>query len=262
MILTPEYFSGQGEIILYERDVNGNPKSGFWVGDAKDAVFKIETNETKYPENYSGNRSTGLTVEGEIVTGFDFTFTQFNTRILTELFRGEEVAQSTTAVVDKVISNSSGTLAVGDRFMLGAENVSAVSIKDSTGSPITLVSGTDYELDATTGRVKILDATTNGPFTLPLKASFTPGASNSVKLLTGAKREFWLSLVGYNTVAPGKPKGVLDLYKFNFSLPAQFGVINATRSEPAVSGTVLADSLKSASGPLGQVGRIQGFGLT
>ena len=259
-VLTPEYVSLQGEIILHERDSSGNPLTGFWVGDANNATFKAETNETKYKENYSGKRATALTVENEIVTGFDFTFLQLHTKNLAELFRGEEVAQSTSAVTNKVISGD--TLAVGDRLMLGAEEVSAVTIEDSTGTPKTLTAGTNYEIDLVTGRIKILDLTTGGPFVGPLKADFTPGASNSVKLLTGVKKQFWLSLVGVNTVVSGQPKGVLDLYKFEFSLPAAFAVINDTRGEFAVSGSVLSDALKSASGALGQIGRIQGFGIT
>lgn len=254
--LTPEYMSLQGEIMLYDRDVNGNPTTGYWVGDANAATLGMEESTTKYKENYTGKRATALEVANEIVNSVGFTLLQQSARNLVELWRGEEVTQSVTPVVGKTIS--SATLQVGDRYMLGAENVSSVVIKDSAGSPATLVSGTDYELDATTGRLKLLNA---GSYTGPLTADFTPGASKSAKLLTGVKKDFWLSLVGVNTVVTGQPKGVLDLYKVTLALPASLSLIDDERGEYPITGTPLIDSLKSSSGPLGQLGRISGFGL-
>lgn len=256
MKLTPEYVSLQGELILYARDGSGNPTTGFWVGDANNATFGLEESETKYKENYSGSRATALTVANEIVNSIGFTLLQMSAKNLIELYRAEEVTQSTTPVTGKTIS--AATLQVGDRYQLGAENVSAVTIQDSAGSPATLVVDTDYELDPATGRVKLLNA---GSFVGPLVADFTPGASKSAKLLTGVKKEFWLSLVGVNTVVTGQPKGVLDLYKVQLALPASLSLIDDERGEYPITGTPVIDSLKSASGPLGQLGRISGFGL-
>lgn len=262
-ILAPQYLSLQGEIILYSRDASGNPATGFWVGDASEASFKLNESKTDYAENFTGNRATGLTLYQNVVSGFDFKALQLNTKLLTEIFRGAEVTQSTTPVTGKTISDLTGTLKVGDRFQLGAEGVSAVTIKDSTGTPKTLTANTNYELDATTGRVKILDATTGGPYVLPLVADFTPGTNNtSIKLLSGTRKEFHLSLVGVNTAVAGSPKGVLDLYRYQFTLPAETAMINSARAEMQISGSVLVDSLKPASGALGQYGRIQGFGIT
>lgn len=263
MQLTPQYLSLQGEILLYKRDNAGLPKSGFWLGDCAEAELKLQESKTDYPENYSGQRATALTLYQSVVSGFGFKALQLNTVISQALLRGTEVAQSVTAVTNQVISDATGTLRVGDRFQLRAENVSAVTIEDSTsGTPKTLDEGVDYELDAATGRIKILDVTTNGPFVLPLKADFTPGASNSISLLTNVREEWHLSLVGVNTAVSGNPKGVLDLYRYQFSLPSAMALINAARAEMPIDGTVLADPLKSSSGPLGLYGRIQGFGIT
>jgi len=260
-IITPEYFSGQGQAILFNRNAAGMPATGFWQGDVSALEFTVETSQTDYKENWTGQRGTALSVENEIVTGINMTVLQMSTKLLTTQYRGEEVTQSVTPVVDQVISDLTGTLEVGDRFTLGAYNVSAVTIEDSTGTPISLVAGTNYELDAVTGDIKILDATTNGPFVLPLKASYTPGAATSVKLMTAAKTQFWLGFRGINTVANGQPKGSLDLYKVELSMPQTLALINDTRFEGAITGKVLTDALKSSTGDLGQRGRIFGFGV-
>jgi hypothetical protein len=256
MQIIPNYASLQGQIFLYEQDANRNPLTGFWVGDASALEFLTTENTTDYKENWSGKRSTALTLTNELITGVNWTMLQFNTKLLEVFYRGENVTQDTTPVVDLVITGT--TLTDGDRFSLRADNVTAVSIKDSTSTPVTLVLDTDYELDPVTGVGRILDAS---GLTGPLKASFTPGATDYVKLLSGTKKEFWLEFVGVNTAVSGEPKGKLVLYRYQPNFPASLPLINDGRAEPALTGAVYADANRPASGALGQFGRIHGFGL-
>lgn len=255
MNLTPEYLSIQGKVFIHRRSAAGLPLAGLWLGDMSAVTFGFEENATTYKENYTGKRATSLKVTDEVVNSFQGTLLQLCAATINALFRAEEVVQSTTPVTGRVISGD--TLLDGEFYSLGHSNVSAVSVEDSTGTPVVLVANTDYRLDAVGGQVELLDGTA---LTGPLKADFTPGASKSAKLLTGANEDWWIKFVGVNTVKNDAP-GVVELYKVSLNLPASFGLVHDTRMEETLSGVPQIDALQSAAGPLGQLGRISGFGL-
>lgn len=246
-----KYWSLQGTVDLLDR-VAGEPVGGRWLGDCSSIEYNPEPQKADFKESWSGSRTVGLSMFQGVEATIAITMHNIDTKNMELLFGGDVVAQSTTPVVDKVVTGA--TLTVGDTFLLGAFDVTAVTIEDSTGTPITLTLGTHYSLDAKTGRGQILDITTGGPLVGPLKASFTPGTVNYIKMLTNTEREKWVHITGKNTAVSGQPRMAFDFYLAKVQ-PASIQFINEERGEAVLNCTILGDSTKQSDGDLGIFGR-------
>lgn len=251
-----DYFSGQGKLFFGQRDTAGNPKALRWVGDAADVSFSAEPDVLEAKENYSGNRQTVVRITRELKMSFKASLRQISTENIQLLTQGDAVAQTSGSVSNEIISPTTGTLAIGNVFILAAQDLSAVTIKDSTGSPKTLVAGTNYDLDAKSGQIEILDATTGGPYTLPLKADYTKAALSRVKMYTAANVEYWVRFVGLNTAVSGFPKVVLDIYRTRLDPAKDFSMISDDLNTFELAGSCLSDQTKTAASDYGQFGRL------
>ena len=248
---TRKYWSLQGTVDLFDR-VGGMPQKGMWLGDCSSIEYNAEPQKTDFKESWSGSRTIGLSMYQGVEATLAITMHQVSSKSLELLFGGDLVAQDTDAVVDKVISGA--TLAVGDIYLLGAYDVSALTIEDSTAvTPITLTLDTHYRVDAKTGRVELLDVTTGGPLVGPLKASFTPGTVSYVKMLTNTERERWIHITSKNTVN-GQARMAFDFYRGKIA-PTSLQFINESRGEGVLRCALLGDDTKDADGDLGVFGR-------
>lgn len=252
-----EYFSGQGKIFAGQRRSNGMPGPLRWVGDAQ-MEFGFTPNETKFKENWTGQRGDGLVLPGDTEANLTVTFLQFNNENFRIASRGDEVAQDTDPVTGRVIAETLPN--VGEFLSLQAFNVSAVSIEDSTsGTAKSLVADVNYRLHAVSGDVEILDITTGGPFVAPLLADLTPGVVDFVRMMSGSAREYWIKIVGVNTVPGATFKNfVAEFYRWSPPPSESMSLIHdgQSRLESPVAGSLLADTTKAASDEFGYYGRL------
>ncbi len=252
-----EYFSGQGKINIGPRNADGTPGPLRWVGDAT-LEFGFTPNETKFAENWTGTRGTGLTLTGDTDATLTLTFLQFNDENFKIATRGTTQTQSVTPVVGKTIATDA--LKVGDILSLGAFDVSAVAIKDSTsGTPITMTEGVTYKLNAKFGSIEILDITTEGPFVGATKADLTPGAVDLIKMMASSGDEYWVRFEGQNTVPGATYKYVVaDFYRWSPPPSETMSLLQdgQSRLETPIAGSLLADSTKGASDEFGYYGRM------
>ncbi len=254
---TLEYFSGQAKLFMGLRQSNGMPGKLRWVGDAL-MEFGFTPNETKFKENWTGQRGDGLVLPGDTEANLTLTFLQFNNENFKIASRGEEVTQAVAPVTGRVIGTA--PLAVGDILSLGAFNVSSVTIEDSTPTtPIVLTPDVDYRLDAKAGQIEILDVTTNGPFTGNILADFTPGAVDFIRMMSGNAQEYWVKAVGVNTVPGAVWKNfVAEFYRWSPPPSETLSLIQdgQSRLESPIAGSLLADTTKSANDEFGYYGRL------
>lgn len=252
-----EYFSGQGKIFLGQRLPSGMPGPLTWVGDAL-MEFGFTPNETKFKENWTGQRGDALKLPGETEANLQITFLQFDAENYKIATRGTVVTQDVTPVVDRVIA--AAPPAVGDVLLLNAFGLSAVTIEDSTsGTPKTLTPDVNYTIDTKAGQIEIIDITTGGPFTGAIKASFTPSAVEFIKMMSGSGDEYWVRFVGINTV-PGAqfPHVTADFYRWSPPPSETMSLIQdgQSRLEAPLAGSLLADATKTADGDFGYFGRM------
>lgn len=241
-------FSGQGKVLIGARQNDGTPGILRWIGNA--SVFRVAQNEdtVERKESYTGNRLPNRRMTrgrgGEITITFD----EFSKENMAIALLGSNTAVAASAAV----TNSpfpTGAI-VGDTLVMPRKNVSAVTIKDSTGAPKTLTAGVNYELDAFAGTIRLLDLTTGGAFVQPFKADFTPGAVNVVGAFKLLSTEVYVRMDGINT--DDGSRVICDVFRTRLSPSRQMDLINDDFNDFEVSGSVLADLLRQSSDAGGQ----------
>lgn len=251
-----EYFSGQGKIFAGRRRSNGLPGPLRWVGDAL-MEFGFTPNETKFKENWTGQRGDGLVLPGDTEANLTVTFLQFDGENFALASRGEGVTQVVDPVTDRVIAEM--LPAVGQFLSLQAFSCSAVTVTDSSVAPKTLTPDVNYRLHPKSGDVEILDITAGGPFVPPLLADLTPGAVEFVRMMSGSAAEYWIKFVGVNTVPGATYKNcVAEFYRWAPPPSESMSLIQdgQSRLESPIAGSLLADTTKSASDQFGYYGRL------
>lgn len=256
-----DYLSGQGRLLLAPRLPSGMPGAFRWVGDVNPFEAGASQDRVTVNESYTGNRGVALDLGRNLQVTLSATLKQLdsageNAKLL---MLGEDAAQASGSVTNETISPATGTLEVGNIFMLGAFDVSSVVIKDSTGTPKTLTAGVNYQLNGKAGQIEILDATTGGPYVLPLTSDYTGADAAVVKVYSAASVEYWVRFEGVNTAVSGNPAVVADFYRWRPSPATQMALINDETAEFPIEGSILLDTTKTASGAFGQYGRMITF---
>ena len=258
--MAKQYFNGQGYVDMAVVTA-GTPAKGRWIGNS--ISFKVMPEESiiEHKESYTGNRSVDLRKRDELKLNVEITFDQIDLENLKQMAQGDSVTQTTSPVSAESLPGST-TPAVGDVYYLANVDVGSLVITDSTGSPKTLTLNTNYTADLKTGRIVLLDITTGGAFTGPLKAAYTPTAETKVKFFSASALEYWVWFSGVNTAVAGSPTARVELYRVSFS-PTEIPMIteDANPQVYTMTGTALVDSTKTAAGAYGQYGSFWTDGL-
>lgn len=250
------YFRGQGKLLAGLRDATTSyPLNLRWVGNCPELKVAFSTTKLEHKESYSGNNLTDLQIITEKKAAFSCILEDFSKENLALLFNGVAADATGTTPVTNYPLLGSTTPAVGQFFMLPRRNLSAVAIKDSTGTPKTLTADTNYKLYAKEGMIEILDITTGGAFTGPLTADFTPAASSEVAMFNAAAQDMWFRFLGMNMSNNGVPV-VVDLFKVQLDPSKELSLIGDDIAKFALEGSVLMDPLRASNDVLGQFGHV------
>jgi hypothetical protein len=187
------------------------------------------------------------------------TIDQVKGDVLALAFGGETTTTASGATFTAGASTTFPTgLAVGDVVPIpgGWCNLASLVITDSTGSPVTLVAGTDYTADLSAGTITILDLT---DITQPLKAAGEENdAFDVTSIATETKQERWAIFKGININDGNKPV-ILQLHRLSID-PVAVQVKNAGNEYSVFSfePTLLTDENAPTSSTFGKYGRLVG----
>ncbi|MCW5657448.1 MAG: hypothetical protein KIT60_07075 [Burkholderiaceae bacterium] len=243
-------FLGQGKVFVGLRLASGLPDISRWIGNA--SVFKLgmEEDSIERNESYSGNRlplrRATRTRQGTVQIVFD-EFSDDNAALA--LIGAKTTVAAGSPQTNVALAATVGNPAkVGDTLIIPGHNLSAVTIKDSTGSPKTLTLDTNYSLDAFAGSIDILNLTTGGPFVMPLTADFTPGQRTVVGAFKTVSPEVYVRLNGINT--DDGSRVIVDVFRSRLSPAREFNLIGDDFADFELNGSMLADltRLQSAAG--------------
>lgn len=245
--LTWQPFSGVGAVMFFERDGAGLPLGGFDLGEAPG--FNITNNAPAVEMNTTRDVSRGtafrMTQSKAAALSIELaTLTDFNWQLLTSGVWTEAAAGA--PVADWVAPSG---LVVGQVIKVPAQNLSAVSVVDSTGAPKTLPVG-QYELDAVGGTIRLLDITTGGPYVQPFKVSYTPGAIKTLGAFKASDKEYVVHFNGTNAVDGSR--AIVEAYRFRFASEGQMAFKQTEFGTYQLNGSLLLDSTKLASSSGGQ----------
>jgi hypothetical protein len=193
----PQALSAQGRIeIGTAQIVNGIRQPGLlrWLGNASIGTISQDEKSSQKKESFSGQRLPyRRSIEGrsgKLMVKFDELT---NDNLALGMMGAVTTVSTGTAVTGYAFPTGAK---VGDILALPAKNVSAVAVKDSAGTPATLVLNTNYTLDPVAGSVELLNL---GAFVQPFKMDYTPGAYVKISAFTTASPEMYLRFNGVNT---------------------------------------------------------------
>lgn len=244
-----KYFSLQGRISFALRQVSGKPGAVRWAQNCPKFDLAISTTEETVEESHSGQRLEDLVFSTKKSLRTAYTLHGFNIDNLAEGLYGEQytvIAGTASAEV------APSALEVGDIIKLDHERVSSVTGVDSTGSPVTLIEGTHFEVvSAFAGHIKILSLTT---IVQPLKWSYSYAETNALALLKSNPDELYVMFDGINTV--DQEPVYMELYRHRAKPMSNLSLINDGVGTMEFEGSALYDGTKAADPNLGTLGRM------
>ena len=252
------YLRGQGKLYIGTRDALGNPQALRWVGNCPELKVGFQVDNIEHKESYSGQSLTDLKIPKGKSTSLNFTLEEPNKENLAMVLYGTALSVAAgIAIVDEKLGGTPDitTLAVGQSFAGAKRNASVVTLKDSTSTPKTLTLGVNYSHEPISNTITLLDTTTGGPFTGPLKLSYTPGISTEVAMFNAPAQDLFLRFVGMNMADSGKVVSC-DLFKVNLNPLKELALITDDLAQFQIEGSALLDALKPISNTLGQFGAI------
>ena len=250
------YLRGQGKLYIGSRDANGNPLALRWVGNCPELKLGLQVDNIEHKESYSGQSMTDLKIPKGKTTSLNFTLEEFNKDNLALALYGAALSVAAGTAITGEVLNGSTTPKVGDVYITAKRNVGGtVALKDSTGSPKTLTKDVNYTIEPISGTITILDITTGGTFTGPLKLDYTPGISTEIGMFNTPQSDLFLRFVGMNMADRGKIV-TADLYKVNINPTKELSLITDDLAQMQIEGAALLDPTKPVSATLGQFGAI------
>lgn len=252
----PIRFSGQGIAYIAQRDSAGDPLAFSDLNDVSELVLDPNTETQTAREHRSGRRLEAKRLITSQAVSVRIVMEEWDAAPnLERALHGSANAVTGASVTDEVIVKAGATApAIGSFIRLANPEVSALTLADSTGTPVSLVLGTDYEItSANHGTLKVLSDWSG--FTLPILADYTYGDRDDVPLFNATPPDFWLKFDGLNTAEADAPV-LVELYRCQFDPADELALIADDFGRMTLNGSVLVDTTKPAGGALGQFGRV------
>ncbi len=241
-------FSFQGKVSLAKIDNATGAVSAYRrIGNVPEFTIEMDSDQVDHFESMSGARTKdavlvhakSMTLAGQIEEASSENLSWATNGRIKQITGGAKTGEVSPA-----------GLVAGSVWALKGQNVTALTITDSKGSPVT-VDPADYTLDAAFGTVTMVDVT---GYTLPLIAAYTDGNTTAVTFMTDDTQLYALRFEGINTV-DGK-KVLVELYRTQKDPTGSIPLINEGFGQLSIAGEALADSTKTVDGNFGLFGRM------
>lgn len=254
--LKPNYFSGQGDVLLAKLSAAGVPGAFWLVGNSPKFELSFKVDRRKHQESRSGQRLVdkiqSTTKGGEV----SITLEDIRKKNLAVVVGGDSVALASGSYSAANFDTFPSGLVVGSIVKLAKPNASAIVVKDSNGAGTTLVLNTDYRiLDAEHGLIEILSL---GAYTQPFRAQYSYAATDVVTALTANDdTEYAIYFAGVNTEGtPEDQKIGADVYRVVFDPAQLLALINSEQGSFDLKGEVLKHADKAADANFGGFARL------
>ncbi len=233
-----EYWSGQGPCFLASRDTDGSDLGFEFLGDMPQVEISNNINRTNIQENVTGGRLTAVSFAGDREYALSLTFNSTKAEHLAKILQADLTTKAAGSVTDEAVTG------YHDKFVnLAHVKVSSVVVTNDTGAT-TYVKDTDYVEHLDEGMIEILST---GSITdaQALLVDYDYAAQKTLKH-NPTNSEYILVAPAMNRARDNK-RGKLILHKISID-PGSIKLIQDGDliSQATVSGTVLADTLRTA----------------
>lgn len=243
------YFSGQGKVFVAPL-VAGVPGIFRWLGNVPDFAPKFETSKLEHKESYTGQRLTDANITTENKSSISATIEDWSRENLAMATRGTASQTTSGAVLDEA---SPSAIEAGQIWVLKNPKISALSVTDSSGTPLT-ISPADYTVDLDFGTI-VPKANAITGSTLPLLATYTKGAVEVVSFYTKGVEEVALRFEGINT-ADNNKKVLVEIYRVALDPTQELGLITEELGQFKMEGNALVDDTQTDDVLFGKFGRM------
>lgn len=235
---TNEYFTGNGDVLMRRvgSDCGTVSEGWFKVGDANELMISIAQDFASHFESQSGNRLRTARWLNQTEVDFTLSVQNFDLDVLTALLQGtKNAAVVGGSVIDEVIGN-----VYEDRWVFTQyQGISAVTVTSNSGAT-TLVSGTDYSLDARNGGIYIIDDTNVTANSIEVDYTHV-GIEGSVDALTVPVEDFQIRFNGRNLTSPDKPV-IVTMNRAQVNASETLSLIGQEITSLTFTGALLPDS--------------------
>lgn len=246
-------FSGQGKVLIGPRLASGHAGLLSWIGNASVCKAVINEDASVRNESFSGLRLPHRRLSKARSGTLQITFDEFNAANL-EL---AGIATVTTVAPGSPVTGyalPTGAKVGSILATPGVKNLSALAIKDSAGSPATLVSGVDYIPNLKGGSAELLNL---GSYVQPFKLDYTGGGFTRVAFLNKQTPELYVKFEGVNT-DDGTPLNA-DIFRVRFKPFKDFDLITEDLKDFELEGEILADLTRQANSSTGMFMTVDTF---
>lgn len=161
---TNDYMLGRGSLFASVLDTDGKPTSWRDLGNSPEFSLNVEKETLEHQSSRSGLKVTDKEVVLSQSVGYSFQLDEINNENMSLFFSGSKATHANPAVagVSGVVLASAVELGMwydladstGER-LYDVDNANLTLQADPSGSPVSLVLNTDYEIDAELGRIRI-----------------------------------------------------------------------------------------------------------
>lgn len=246
-----QYFSFQGQAYIATKNTNGTPKALIYAGNAPDITLGLDTQTTDHYESTSCNRLLDAQLQTRTNVTFKITLEELLANNLKIALRSTVQAITGASVTNEALTPTGA--AVGDYYRTKFTDLSSVVVKDSAGSPATLVANTDYEVSsAKYGRIKLLNVT---GFTQPFTVNYTYASGSIYPFFNTAQIDYYIVLELCNSMESNK-KYRLELFRTQLKPAKEFALINSEQGKFEIEGAALYDADLGTDANFGNFGRL------
>ncbi|MDO3665337.1 hypothetical protein [Acinetobacter higginsii] len=241
--MATEYISLQGKFHLAPI-VNEVVGALRYLGNMPEFEVGITADVIEHQESTTGKRTTDFTMVQTTGVTFSGTIEEASKENIKYILSGENFEIPSATVTGK----SLGTVVADQVILLDAYNLTAVVVKDSTGTPVE-VPPTKYVLDPVFGTIKFTDV---AGLTMPLKIDYTSGAVTQTTIASDLEQEYLLYFEGVNTANGNKV--AMKLWRTKKSPEVTFPLIHEELGQYQIQGQALSDISKANDSKLGLYG--------
>ena len=249
-------FIGRGIVDAAPVNATTGNISGAYVDLGEVENFAPGTDIQTIEKRTSRDSSNALIarIETQINSKLTLALNEPSTDNLVYILRGDQYSQAASPITNEsvVVTGLVANDVIYTKHPIGTWT----SLKDSAGSPATLVKDTDYTVDDLDyGKITLLNVS---GFTQPFKFNYTPQAYTGVRALMTDPLYYRIRIDGINLV--DSTKFIAEYYKVRLSPATEFPLIGQDFAQYTLEGAALADSTKTSDSVLGTYGRfIQGL---
>jgi hypothetical protein len=233
-------YSGQGAVLLAERDSNGKPTGFTPIGNVSALTLSLDVSYNSMKEGYSGQRGTLKEVKSETGLGLAMTAQSFDQSTLSlALYGTDSLIAGGSESGEQVVAYLGKTVATS---RVGLSNV---VVSETTGTTPYDVD-VDYTVNEEFGSINII---AGGSITdlESLHVAYDYAEQTHIEGLTASTPERWLRFEGLNTSEGDKPV-VIDVFLVNVQPLEELALINDEFGEMAINMTALVDTKITGGG--------------